>query len=155
MTNLTYFKALIIGREKLRSVGVYHFFYCITPWNQVPPGIFETCKFFVDYKIMKNKFSRKIKEKKELLLYIHGIVHSFNVKNVWHVNKNFACTWGVVVTNLYVPQVRKVVRQDNLSPLSFWRVRYFSKRGGVQLCTYFSFAIWCSSSILLLDHFLA
>ena len=26
MTNLTYFKALIKGREKIRSVGVYHFF---------------------------------------------------------------------------------------------------------------------------------
>ena len=58
------------------SVGVYHFFYCITPWNQVPPGIFETCKFFVDYKIMKNKFCRKIKEKKkELLLYMELSTH--------------------------------------------------------------------------------
>ena len=46
MTNLTYFKALIIGREKIRSVGVYHFFYCITPWNQVPPGIFENMQIF-------------------------------------------------------------------------------------------------------------
>ena len=88
MTNLTYFKALIIGREKIRSVGVYHFFLLHNP---MPPGIFKTCKFFVDYKIIKNKFCRKIKEKKRILI-IHGIVHSFNVKNVWHVNKNFACT---------------------------------------------------------------
>ena len=71
MTNLTSFKALIIGREK-KGLG---FFYCITPWNQVPPGIFKTCKFFVDYKIIKNKFSRKIKEKKELLLYMELSTH--------------------------------------------------------------------------------
>ena len=50
MTNLTYFKALVIGREKIRSVGVYHF-------------------FFVDYKIIKNKFCRKIKEKKKKYYY--------------------------------------------------------------------------------------
>ena len=56
MTNLTYFKALIKGREKIRSVGVYHF-------------------FFVDYKIIKNKFCRKIKEKKELLLYMELSTH--------------------------------------------------------------------------------
>ena len=159
MTNLTYFKALIIGRQKVRSVGVYHFFLL---HNSMKPSaswhFWKHANFLWITKLSRTSFLEKLKRKKNYYYTYMELSTHFNVKNVWHVNKNFACTWVVVVevTNLYVPQVRKVVRQDNLSPLSFWRVRYFSKRGvSSYVLAYFSFAIWCSSSILLLDHFLA